>query len=419
MIDFVYTARDLATDQIVKAEVKAESPEAAAKLLLERKLFPIEVTPKSQSNILARFGIQGRVSAKDRVLFTRQLSTLINAGLPLARALRSVQDQISHQHFQEIIEAVVASVEGGSSLSQAFAQHPKVFNEIYVSLVAAGETSGTLDKTLLRLADQQEKDAAILSKIRSALVYPAIVLVIILGVVILMVVAVVPQVSALYADLHQTLPFITQALIWLSHYLVNFWWLNLIILAVLLYLLRKLVATEKYRRWSDHFRLTVPIFGKLFKKVYMARFARTMAALLASGVPMLQCMETTRRALANRVLQDDMDKAIIGVRGGKALSASLEPSHYFIPLVPQMISIGEESGTIDEMMGRVAKYYEAEVDEEVANLSTTIEPVMMVVLGGIVALVLAAVLGPIYSLIGSGGITSSSSSSSTTTSSSQ
>ncbi|HUC86899.1 MAG TPA: type II secretion system F family protein [Candidatus Saccharimonadales bacterium] len=418
MIDFVYTARDLATDQIVKAEVKAESPEAAAKLLLERKLFPIEVKPRSQANILTRFGIQSGVSAKDRVLFTRQLSTLINAGLPLSRALRSVQDQISHEHFREIIESVVASVEGGSSLSQAFAQHPRVFNEIYVSLVAAGETSGTLDKTLLRLADQQEKDAAIASKIRSAMIYPAIVLVLIIGVVILMVVSVVPQVSQLYQSLGQALPLPTKILIWLSHFLTQYWWLNVIALIILGVLLRKFTFTEVFRRWSDRVKLTAPVFGKLLKKVYMARFARTMAALLGSGIPMLQAMDTTRRALANRWLQEDMDRAIVSVRGGKALSEAIAPSHYFIPLVPQMISIGEESGTIDEMMERVAKYYEAEVDEEVANLSTTIEPVMMVVLGGIVALVLAAVLGPIYSLVGSGSITNSSSGGSSTSSSS-
>jgi type IV pilus assembly protein PilC len=352
------------------------------------------------------------------VLFTRQLSTLINAGLPLTRALHSVEDQISHQHFREIIASVVASVEGGTSLSQAFSEHPKVFNEIYVAMVAAGETSGTLDKALLRLADQQEKDAAIAGKIRSALIYPAIVLVLIVGVVGLMVVTVVPQVSQLYHDLHKALPLPTQALIGLSNYLTGFWWLNIVLIVIAILAARKLVFTEAFRRWSDRFRLTVPIFGMLFKKVYMARFARTMSALLGSGIPMLQAMETTSRALANRILQDDMVKAITAVRGGKALSAAIEPSHYFIPLVAQMISIGEESGAIDDMMERVAKYYENEVDEEVKNLSTTIEPIMMVVLGGIVALVLAAVLGPIYSLVESGAI-GASSSGATTTSSSQ
>jgi type IV pilus assembly protein PilC len=417
MIDFVYTARDLDTNQLIKAEVKAESPEAAAKLLIQSKLFPLEVTPKGQSNLMARLGINKRIKAKDRILFTRQLSTLINAGLPLARALRSVQDQITSPALHQVVESVVASVEGGTSLAQAFAEHPKVFNEIYISLVAAGETSGNLDKTLLRLADQQEKDAAIASKIRSAMVYPAIVMALILGVIILMIVTVVPQVAQLYQSLSQPLPLPTKILIFLSHFLVNFWWLNIIAIIVLIVLARKLIATEQFKRWSDRARLNVPIFGKLFKKVYMARFARTMSVLLSSGVPMLQAMETTRRALVNRILQADLDEATTAVRGGKALSAALEPSHNFIPLVSQMIGIGEESGTIDDMMERVAKYYEAEVDEEVANLSTTIEPVMMVVLGGIIALLLAAVLGPIYSLVGSGGITNSSSSSSSSSSS--
>lgn len=404
MIDYVYTAKNTATGEIIKANVKAESPQAAAKLLSQQNLFALDIKPQEDSDILSRFGLGGHIGAKDRVLFTRQLSTLINAGLPLARALRTVQDQISNKNLREVISSITASVEGGSSLSAAFAQYPKVFNEIYIALVAAGETSGTLDKTLLRLATQQEKDAAIASKIRSAMIYPAIVLVLIIGVVVLMVTQVVPQVANLYTSLHKDLPLLTKILVWIANTIKGFWWLILLGFVAIGFGLRRVFATERFKLEYDRFKLNMPVFGIIFKKVYMARFARTMNTLLASGVPMLQAMETVRNAVNNRLIAADIDTAVKDVRGGKALSQSLEKSRNFIKLVPQMTKIGEESGAIDQMLEKVAIYYEDEVDEAVKNLSTTLEPIMMVVLGVIVALVLAAVLGPVYSLVGSGGI---------------
>lgn len=403
MIDYVYKAKDTKTGQIITAGVKAESAESAAKLLVKQNLFPLEIKERSDSDILARIGLIGRITTKDRVLFTRQLSTLINAGLPLARALRTVQDQIKNKKFNEIISAVVASVEGGSSLSNAFAQYPKVFNEIYVALVAAGETSGTLDKALLRLATQQEKDAAIASKIRSAMIYPLIVVALIIGVIIYMLTSVVPQVAALYKDLHKDLPFLTQMLVVVANFLTTFWWAAIIVIGILIFVGRNFLKNEKIQLDLDRLKIKLPLVGTLFEKLYMARFARTMNTLLASGIPMLQALDTTKRAISNRVVEADLEHAIVEVRGGKALSAALESRHSFLILVPQMTKIGEESGALDDMMERTASYFEDEVDEAVKNISTTLEPVMMVVLGGMVALVIAAVLFPVYSLVGSGG----------------
>lgn len=407
MIDYSFTAKDLATGQIVKADVKAESVHAAAKVLRAQSLFPLDITPKGEGNLLNRIGIGGRISAKEKVIFTRQLSTLVNAGLPIAKSLRTVEDQITSQKFKGIINSVVASVEGGSSLSNAFSQHPAVFNDIYIALVSAGETSGTLDEALARLANQQEKDAAIASKIRSAMVYPVIVLVLIGGVIILMLTTVVPEVAKLYADLNKELPMVTKMLVALSEFLKNFWWVVLLALGPAIWGARKWLATENIQKEIDKLKLTVPVFGILFKKVYMARFSRTMHTLLATGIPMLQAMETSRNAISNRLLAADVDIAIDMVRGGKSLSQGLEVSPHFLPLVAQMSKIGEESGAIDTMLDKAASYYENEVDEAVKNLSTTLEPVMMVVLGGIVIVVIAAVLGPVYGLIGSGDITSS------------
>ncbi len=404
MIDYNFTAKNLATGQLVKADVKADSVQAAAKVLRDQSLFPLDITPKGEGSVLSRVGVRGRISTKERVIFTRQLSTLVNAGLPIAKGLRTVQDQISSARFKGILNSVVASVEGGSTLSNAFAQHPTVFNEIYIALVAAGEASGTLDQALLRLANQQEKDAAIAAKIRGALVYPAIVFVLIFGVIILMLTTVVPEVAKLYTDLKKQLPFATQMLIGMSNAIRNFWWLFLLAAFPAFIGAKKLLATENIQKEIDRYKLTLPVFGILFKKVYMARFARTMHTLLASGIPMLQAMETSRNAISNRLLAADVNEAINMVRGGKSLSQGLENSTHFLPLVAQMSKIGEESGAIDSMLDKAATYYEDEVDEAVKNLSTTVEPLMMVIMGVLIMGIIIAVLGPVYSLIGGGGI---------------
>lgn len=404
MIDYVYKAKDKKTGQILHANVKAESPQAAAKLLADQGLFALDIQPEEQKDILARIGFNRGVHLKDKVIFTRQLSTLITAGLPLARALRTSRDQVSNKNFIKVLDEVIADIEGGTTLSGAFAKHPKVFNEIYVAIVAAGETSGSLDKALLRLALQLEKDAAIISKVRSALVYPLIVLVLIVGVVIMMVTTVVPQVASLYHDLNKPLPLPTLVLVSISNLIKSFWWLLIVVAGVGVYFFRRYLATEKAKLEMDRIKLRVPLFGELFGKLYMARFCRTMNTLLASGIPMLHALETTQNAVGNRVVAEDISKVTVGVRGGKNLSTALEKQPHFHPLVAQMAGVGEESGAIDDMLGRAATYFEDEVDEAVKNLSTTLEPTMMVVLGLIVGGVILAVLGPVYGLVGAGEI---------------
>ncbi len=405
MLTFVYTAHDDKTGQVVKAEVQAENEHSAAKLLITQGLFPITIESKDSGGFLAKSGLNNRVSSKERVIFTRQLSTLINAGLPLAQSLRTTQDQITSKTLRDIAGEIVTSVEAGTALSVAFAAHPDVFNNIYISLVAAGEASGSLDKALERIANQQEKDAAIVSKIRSALIYPVIVLVVIGAVLVFMLTTVLPQVSGLYADLHQQLPILTRILTTISNFILHFWWLTIIALIGLFFAARAWFKTTAGRSIVDRFKLNVPIFGKIFLKVYMARFSRTLGTMLTSGIPMLEAMRIVKESIGNVHVEAVIQDAMSGVKGGKALSSMLEGHEdTFLSLVPQMIKIGEQSGAIDQMLDRVASYFENEVDEEVNNLSTTIEPVLMVVLGVVVGGVIAAILLPIYSLVGSGGV---------------
>ncbi len=403
MQSFIYIATNPATGERVTAEVQAENQQAAAKLLISQNLFPITIEDKKAGKgVLAGFKIGSGVKAKDRVIFTRQLATLINAGLPLDKSLETVGTQISNKVLHSAIREVQSSVEGGTTLSAAFASHPKIFNQTYVSLIAAGETSGTLDKTLERIASQQEKDAAIVSKIRGALVYPLIVLGVVIAVLVFMLTTVLPQIQQLYKDLKKTLPPVTRGLLALSNFIIHDWWVLILLLVVAGYLTRNYLRTDSGGRVADRLKLRFPILGPLLLKVYMARFSRTLGTLLQSGIPMLEALNVVRRSINNVFIQEGIDRAAEAVRGGKALSSSLEQEKYFLILVPQMIRIGEQSGALDAMLDKLASFYEGEVDQEVKNLSTTIEPALMIFLGLTVGLIVAAILLPVYSLVGKG-----------------
>ena len=404
MLTFVYTAHKNESGEIIKAEVQAESETSAAKLLMTQGLFPISIVSKDEAGLLAKSGIGKHVGTKDKIIFTRQLSTLINAGLPLTQSLRTVQGQINNKTLRDVVAEIVSSVESGISLSQAFGQHPETFNNIYISLVAAGEASGSLDKALERIANQQEKDAAIVGKIKGALVYPVIVLGVIMAVLVFMLTTVLPQVGSLYKDLHKELPGLTRALLAISHFIMNFWWLTIIALAGLGFAFKSWAKTSQGKSFVDSFKLHMPLFGKIFRKVYMASFARTLGTMLQSGIPMLEALRIVKESIGNVHVEETLNYSISEVKGGKALSSTLENQPTFMTLVPQMIKIGEQSGAIDGMLDRVATYYEGEVDEEIRNISATMEPLLMVVMGVVVGGVIAAILMPVYSLVGSGSI---------------
>lgn len=398
MKKFSYEARDRSTDKITKATVQADSESAAAKLLVSQGFTPLDIKEQnSDENIFAK--IANRVTTKDKVVFTRQLATLIGAGLPLAQSLNTVMEQTPNKKLQSIVQDVYASVEGGKTLADSFARHPEVFDQVFLALIGAGETSGTLDDSLQRIANQQEKDAAIASKIKGALTYPGIVLFVIMGVVAFMLFTVVPQVKKLYKDLHRELPLPTQIMVNMADFLINYWWLTIIILIVAIYFGRQYFKTEAGIRFKDGFKLNVPVFGHMFRKLYMARFARTGQTLLMTGVSMLDMMKLTSRAVNNTLISKSISNASEKVKGGKPLSTALEPEDYILPLVPQMIKIGEQSGKIAEMMGKSAQVFEDELDEQIRTISTSIEPILMVVLAVVAGGMVAAVLLPIYSLV--------------------
>lgn len=398
MLTFLYTARDTSTNKVVRSTVQAESERTAAKLLMSQGIIPLAIVEEGKkANLLTRF--TNRVSAKDRIIFTRQLATLINAGLPLAQSLRTLTEQTTNKAMVSIINDIITSIEGGSSLSQAFAKHPTVFNEVYLALITAGEASGTLDQALERIASQQEKDAELLGKVRGAMVYPGIVLIVIFGVIGFMMFTVMPQIERLYHDLKKTLPWTTQIMVDFANFATQFWWLLLLLLIAAIYFLRRYVQTDNGREVFDTIKIRVPLFGTMFMKLYMARFARTGQTLLSTGVPMLEMMRISSQAVNNRVISHSLDKAADKVKGGKALSVALKNEDNILPLVPQMIGIGEQSGGIDKMMGKAATYYEDELDNTIRSISTAIEPVLMVCLAVVAGFMVAAILLPVYSLV--------------------
>lgn len=403
MLDFNYTAKDLSSNKVVKSTVKADSERAAAKLLMAQGLTPLEIVEQSQSGGFLK-KLSNKVPTKERIVFTRQLATLINAGLPLTQSLRTVQEQTKHKRLQAIAQDIIASIEGGSSLSASFEKHPDVFDGVYIALVSAGEASGTLDKALERIADQQEKDAEIMGKVKGAMVYPAIVSLVMLGVIVFMLVTVVPQIKLLYADLGQELPVMTAVMVAIADFTIKYWWIVLILVGLLVYFGRLWAKTDSGKKVLDGLKINMPLFGQLFRKLYMARFARTTETLMSTGVPMLETLRISSRAVNNVLVSEAIIRSAEKVKDGKALSVALRSEEYVLPLVPQMVSIGEQSGGIDAMLGKAATYYESELDQAVKAISTVIEPVLMVALGAVAGLMIGAILLPIYSLVGTGAV---------------
>lgn len=400
MLSFSYVARNPKTGQKVHSVVEAESEQAVSKLLKDQGLAPIEITAnKSQDSFIARY--KNRISTKDKILFSRQLATLVNAGLPLIQSLRSVAGQTTNKSFKVVVNKIILDVESGAALSLAMTRHPSVFNQIYISLVTAGETSGTLDKSLERLALQQEKDAELISKVRGAMVYPAIVLFVMFIVLTFMIVKVLPQVEVLYDGIKGAkLPLLTRVLLVFANTIIKYWWVFILVAVFLIFITSKFLRTLGGKRLVDKFKMKAPAIGPLFMKMYMARFARTATTLVASGVPLLQVLQITAKSISNIYVEESINTAAEKVKGGKPLSDALAADGNFLELVPNMLRIGEQSGSIENMLGKTADYYEKEVDNQIKTVSTIIEPLLMVIMGVVAFIIVAAVLLPIYGLAG-------------------
>lgn len=395
---FIYKARDSKTGEMTRGVIQAENERTAGKLLIEQGMTPDRIDEDmSGVGLFQRF--QNKITMKDRIVFTRQFATLIGAGLPLSNSLRTVIEQTESKPMQKVVESILVDVEAGKTLTQACEKYPDVFNKVYIALLRAGEASGSLDLSLKRLAQQQEKDNAMISKIRGALVYPAIILMVIIAVLIFMVLMIVPQVQSLYKDIGKPLPWATGVLVSFANFLVASWWLVTIVMGVAIYFLFQFRKTTTGIEWAALLKLDVPLFKRMFWRLYNARFARTASNLMSAGVSIQDTLQISSEAMNNVVLEKEIKEVSEKVKQGKTLSSSLKNLSYILPLVPQMASIGEESGKIDEMLAKAAQVYEDELEEQIRTISTLIEPVLMVVMAVMVGFIIVAVLFPIYAIV--------------------
>ena len=397
---FSYRAKEQGTGKVIKGMIQAESERTAGKLLVDRGYIPESLKENTGGGLAEKMN---KVTAKDRINFTRQFATLVGAGLPMAQSLRTVSEQTSNKAMKAVIEEILADVEAGHSLSEAFGKHTDIFSKVYLSLIKAGETSGTLDTSLKRIAMQEEKDQAMLGKIKSAMAMPLITLGVMIVVFLYMMLEVVPHVESLYNDLGEELPGLTVAMVGIKDFVLNFWWLALIVIAGLVIGVMQFLKTEPGVKASATLKLNVPLFNGLFRILYMARFARIAQILLATGVSVLDTMHIAGEATGNVVVEESVEKAAEKVQGGRTLSDSLKGQDYILPLCYQMAAIGEQSGKMDEMLGKAAQVFEEDLDQKIATISALIEPMMMMMLAVIAGLLVGGVLFPIYSLVNSIG----------------
>lgn len=395
---FSYKARSK-RGQLVEGMVEAISEEIVANLLSEKNLTVISIKVKSPASLkLYSLNIISRVKIKDLVIFFRQLAVMVDAQLPIVKALRILVRQTQNRNFKVVISSIANEVDGGARLSAAMQNFPDVFNRFYTNVISSGETSGQLSEVMNYLADQQEKDYYLQSKIKGAMIYPGIILggLIIVGLVLMT--FVVPQMTAILQESGIKLPLSTRLLIGLSHFFQYAWW-QIIILAIILAAAGNFyIQTKKGRRLLDLFKLKIPIFGQIFKKIYIIRLTRTFATLLKGGVPVARALETVKEAVGNNLFEDILAETIRGVDEGGSVADGLALNHYLPIIVSQMVAIGEETGKLEEVLEKMTDFYAREVDNSVNNLSILLEPVVMIVLGVAVGFFVAAVIMPMWQL---------------------
>ena len=399
---FAYKALDQ-SGKSVEGLKEADSPRTLRTVLRRDGLFLTDVTGEKQSKaaspeVNVRRWVGGRVKADDVAVATRQLAVLVNAGIPLVEALTALVEQVEHERLKRVLSAVKQRVNEGSSLAEALAQHPKAFSSLYVNMIRAGESSGALDVVLFRLADFTETQARLKAKVLGTLTYPAAMMIIGAVIMGILFTVVIPKITKVFEDTKVVLPWTTRYLIGFSTFVHDWWWaLGLLVAAGVYGFLRWRRTPAGRARW-DIWVLDAPIFGPLVRQVAVARFSRTLATLLKSGVPLLTALDIVRNIVGNTRLAAVIEEARESIKEGESIAAPLKRSGEFPPLVYHMIAIGEKSGELEEMLGNVANAYDSQVETKIAALTSLLEPVMIVVMGVAVAFIVFSILMPILQI---------------------
>ena len=385
------------TGETVDGSMSADNKDAVIAALRRQQIVATKVTEKGKEFALPKFG--GGVTAKELAVFTRQFSVMIDAGLPVVQCLEILGAQQSNRSFQRVLFEIREDVESGSSLSDAFKKHPKVFDQLYCNLVAAGEAGGILDTILQRLSIYIEKNVKLKAAIKGALIYPTVVVTVAILVVIVIMWKVVPTFANLFEGLGAKLPMPTRIVIAISHFLGRWAWLCILVFAAVAIAIRAYYQTTGGRYTIDKILLKLPVFGIVLKKIAVARFCRTLGTLVSSGVPILEGLDITARTSGNAIIEEAIFKTRKAVEEGKTLTEPLEQSKLFPGMVTQMIGVGESTGALDAMLSKIADFYEDEVDEAVANLMSLLEPVIIVFLGVTIGGIVIAMYMPLFTLI--------------------
>lgn len=396
-MEFTYKAKSR-LDGESTGQVTAATEKEALDILKQRDLFVVSIKSKG-SGFLNGLSFKKKVSLKDKIIFTKQLAIMIKGGLPLVDALSALKEQTENQEFIKVIGTIIEDVRGGQALSVALAKHPKMFSELYIAVTYSGERSGKVDEVLNRLAEQLQKDYDLISGVKGAMTYPIVIVTALVGVMTLMLTFVVPKMKGIFDDMGVVLPLPTRILLGLSGFMVTYWYIVLGVIIGLFFLIRFWSRTPSGGLALDKMKIKVPIFGDLVKKIYLARFTRTTATLISSGLPMLEIIETDKIVIGNKFYRPIFDQIHQDVEGGLPLSLAMKKHKVFPAMIGQMVSVGEKSGKIDEILLQLADFYDKEIAAMTANMASLIEPILMIVIGAGVGAAVVAVIMPIYSLV--------------------
>ena len=400
MATYVFKAMDLAGVQ-AKGEVEADSKQAVAEQLKERGLVVVDIAHKYRSKEI-NLEIFSRVNAKDLAVASRQLATMVTSGMSIMRALQVLETQTGSKVLKEAVAGVRHDVEAGLLLSDAMGRHPKVFGPLYVAMVRAGETGGVLEECLMRVADQLEKDAALRRQVRAAMVYPAIVITFAVTVLLALVAFLIPVFVGVFKQFPGKLPALTQFMVNFSHVVTHQWYLLILSLVALVAAYIFIKRNQRARDAFDAFKLRIPMkIGEVVQKVSIARWSRTLSALTSAGVPIMQAIEITGKTAGNAVIEKSMGDVITSIKGGGTISAPLRQCSAFPPMVAQMVGVGEETGALDSMLEKIADFYDSEVEAAVKALTSILEPVMIIFVGGIVGVIVISMYLPLFSIYNS------------------
>lgn len=400
MPTFIYQAVN-SRGKTVTGNLTATDKIAALTLLDKQKLKPVSIKLLSDVKRGNTGLFKAKVKTNDLVLFTRQLSTMVSAGVPLLRSLDTMHDQVENPTLREVIGDLMKDIQAGVSLADAMDKHPSVFSDIFVNMIRAGEAAGIVDDILKRLATQVEKNASMRKKIKSASTYPVVLLLLTVGAFMGLMIFIIPRIATILKDIggeDAKLPVITQVMITISSFMTHYWYIIIGGTVLGIFLFKRYAKTPAGKLQIHTVVLKVPILKGLITKIAVARFTRTFAALIGAGVSVVEALRVTARAIGNEVYRKAIEDAAAEVVNGKQLSQAIEGNKLFPGIVPQMLAVGEETGQTDVVLVKVADFYDEEVDAVIDSLSSILEPVMIVIMGGMVGLVAASVMGPIASL---------------------